>query len=62
MGVSPGSFYCFLLWFYSLVRLFSPLALHAALVQIGLKVICLRDFLLIAANQGNLVPFPKLKF
>lgn len=50
------------LWFYSLVGLFSPPALHAALVQIGLKVVFLRDFPLIAENQEKLVPSPKLKF
>jgi len=41
------------LWFYSLVMLFAPLALHTALVQTGLKVIFLKGFLLIAENQEN---------
>lgn len=48
--------------FCSLLMLFSPSALHVPLVQTGIKVIFLRDFLQIAENQEHLVPSPKLKF
>lgn len=48
-------------WFYPLVRLFSPPALHAALGQIRLQVIFLRDFPVTAENQKNLVPSPSSK-
>lgn len=62
VGVSRPFLLRSALCFFSLMRLFSPPALHAPLVQTGLKVIFLRDFLQITENQEHLVPSPKLKF